>query len=213
MSKLSVINQALSELQEERITQAQLDAAEAAEADALDRANEAVLQWEEALREFLRLFPWSWAKATDELTAASPAPAFGWEVRFPLPDDFVSLVSLNEELADDVSDTFEIQSGYLHTDSTEAKIEYIYFPTDTGLDTFLERMDGEAARAFVFLLAARMAPKLAKDGGNASDRLEAKHRVKLSAARTRNGNEQKPQPKEPAAESMFDRARYGDQAG
>ena len=203
-SKLEIVNMALDELGEAII--ADVDGTE-------DRTLIAARHWDRALRAFLREAPWSWALKQDELAEASPVPAFGWEARYPLPDDFVALYSLNELNVYYFSDVHEIQSGYLMTDADEAKIKYVYFPTATELDAFLERMDGQALDIFVLLLAARMAPKMVRDGRETALTLEQQYRQAISRVRTAMANERRAFIRDPAGQSNFELSRYGDIQG
>lgn len=171
-------------------------------------------QWDRALAEFLAASPWSFAKTRERIQAASPAPDFGWAYSFALPEDFVTLVGLNEIYADTPSDLFEIESGYLLTDcvsSGEAiDLEYIAKPTgDTTLAALLDRMDGLALNAFVTLLAARVASRVSQDGVARSSALLQRYLVTdLPRARVRDLNMQRPAPKFPAATSTAYAKRF-----
>ena len=156
-------------------------------------------QWPFALNELLRAHPWNWAKARIELDAASPVPDFGWGNRFPLPDYFITLLTLNQEDVYDLSDYYEIEAGYLMTDEDTAQIEYIRGPNDESgseaeadwtTDVMLTRMDPLAMAAFQTLLAAKIAEQVIKDGMSTSDALYSRYYNQfLPKARHRNVTE------------------------
>jgi len=201
MTQTDLINLALAELGEESISTT---------ADTSDRARHMVRVWESALRTVINAFPWGWAKTIATLEVISPTPAFGWANGFTLPTDFVRLVSLNELDAWTPSDVFELQSGVLYTDESEAKIEYLFYPTASGLDTFLDRMDPGAEEILVLRLARLAAPLVVKDGLEKAKDLEMLYMRALSRTRTIAANQQKPAKREPGTESNVLRARYGD---
>ena len=158
-------------------------------------------QWDFALPELLRQFPWNWAKKRDDLESASPAPSYGWEARYPLPDDFVTLLAINEETRLTPGSDYEIEGVYLMTDSDAANIEYIAKPTDGSgslidedwtTEAMLNRMDPLALNALVTLLAAKIATRISKDGLATSDALLNRYyNNDLVKARVRNQREAK----------------------
>lgn len=194
-TRLSVSNNALDLLQQQPIT----DTASTTDpaAVAIERS------WELALREFLGECFWNWAKSSTTLTAESPAPTFGWTNKFPLPSDFVAVVGLNETYSDTPSDLYELESGYLLTDenvsSEPAQIyfEYIYHPTASATDAFLDAMHPKAVQAFAVLLASKIATPLAQDGGNKALQMLQLYQRALGQARTINGNQNRLQPRFP----------------
>lgn len=193
-TQLQIANLALDLIHAQRITNV----------DATDDANALVVarNWELALEEFLCEAHWNWAKTRTTLDAASPAPDFGWENRFELPSDFISLVGVNETYSDTPSDLWEIESGYLFTDDTASdstiNLEYIKKPSDSGLAAFLALMDPKAVQALVVLLASKIAPAIAQDGlTQANALLQRYHGLELPKARTRNANMNRPAPRFP----------------
>lgn len=182
-----------------------------------DASAEVLLEvWDDTLAEFLSEAFWNWAKTRTTLTAESPAPDFEWANRFALPDDFVSVVGLNEIYVDSPSDLWEIESGYLFTDENvssdpdQVYLEYISKPTASNLDTFLERMDPKAVPAFVTLLASKIAPQLMQDGLNNSTALiQRYYQVDLPKARARNGNQMRGAPTFPSQTSTNRAVRGG----
>lgn len=130
-------------------------------------------------------------------------PDFGWASSYPLPDDFVAMVGLNEKYPTTPSDLWEIEGGYLLTDEDEADIEYIYTPSASALDTFLGRMDGLSLTAFTTLLASKIATRIAKDGGQMALSLKQQYlAIDLPRARCKNANENRPVRQLPALTSI-----------
>src|SRR5690554_1576390 len=185
--------------------------------DATDDASAVVLKrnFDLALHEFLTEAFWSWAKVSDTLTEESPGPDFGWDHKFALPSDFVSLIGVNEIYPETPSDIWEIEGGFLLTDENvssdpaQVYVEYIKKPTESELETFLDRMDPKCVPAFATLLAAKIAPQLATDGLNtATALLQRYYGVKLPKARMRNGNQNRPAPRFPYQTSTARQQRH-----
>lgn len=158
-------------------------------------------QWEFALPEVLRAYPWNWAKRREELTEVSPAPDYGWEHKYVLPSDYVTLLKLNGETIFHESENYEIEGVHLYTDADTATVEYIAKPTDgssSGIDAdwttsaMLDRADPLAINALVTLLASKIATKIAKDGLSTADALLNRYEGHdMAKARYRNANEAK----------------------
>ena len=206
MTQLQLTNLALGKLAQLPITS--LASTTDASAVAMNR------EWEAALEEFLAEAPWNWAKTRDTLTESSPAPTFGWLSRFALPDDFVTLIGLNEIYSDTPSDLWEIEGGFIYTDESSSSdpatidVEYIRKPTASELDTFLETFDPKAVPAFTTLLAVKVAPAVAQDGlTKAQQLLQQYYGLDLPKARTRNAMVNRPPPRFPSQTSTALRAR------
>src|SRR5690606_26465238 len=110
-----------------------------------------------------------------------------------------------------------LEGGYILTDDNvasepaELNLEYIYYPSDSALETFLAAMDPKAAVAFQTLLAAKVAPALAKDGLNTANvLLQRYYTVDLPKARARNGNLNRPAPRFPykTSTSLWQRSNF-----
>jgi len=183
MTQLELINAALDQLGAEPITAGQFAAGSPL------RAGAAVRQWPMALAEFLADHPWKFAQTRVEIEADETAPAFGWACRFALPADFVTIVALNDTEAGSGSDLWEIEGGYLLANNDPAQLKYIYTPADEDLADFLALMDSKAQAAFVYLLAARLAVPIAKDGAALHGFLIRLYRSALNEARTKAFNE------------------------
>jgi hypothetical protein len=181
--------------------------------DTTDRAETCARNIDQAIEELLRVNQWNFAKFSDELTEASPAPDFGWDHRFNLPTDFVSLIKLNGyDISNEPGDFYELENGYLLTDETEAKVQYIRKPSASGgisKATMLAQMDPMCVNALATLLAAKISPTLRQDGREAGLQLLQQYfQSALPLARRYDGSEQKPRRYDPASESNFIRARY-----
>jgi hypothetical protein len=206
-TQLELVNAALDQLGQQIIT----DIDSTTDATAI----KAKRQWQVALDEFMCAAPWMWAKTRTTLTPDSPAPDFSWSYIYTLPDDFVTLVGLNEEDATIPSDLYEVNGGYLLTDEDGADIEYIQKFVAVGnssgspdIDDFLAPMDGYCGTALIHLLASKLAPVVAQDGlQKASEFLRLYLTYSLPQARVRNGNLERGYPKFPASESMNRSAR------
>ena len=123
-SKTDLANQALSRLGEPRIS------------DYGENSPNAVtirLHYDTVRESLLRMHPWNFAVKRAELTALSDDPTFGVDNQYQLPADYIRLNSLNGIEAKSCLDNFTIEGKALLTDSTTAKITYIYDVTDVSL--------------------------------------------------------------------------------
>jgi hypothetical protein len=203
MTKLEVINAAFDMIGEPVIDSL---------SSTYPRALCALRQWDFALREVLGAAHWNFAKARTTLTASVTAPDFGWDYQYPLPSDYLQMVALNEDEDGTPGDDYEIETGMLLTDADEADIQYIYYPSESGMDTFVDGMDELALHMLVTLLAAKIATPIAKDGGKLGMMLEQKYRIKITEARTRNLNERSVPAKDERYRSLSLASRLGSSA-
>ena len=73
----------------------------------------------------LRSHPWNFARKRASLAASSTVPAFGYDLQYPLPADFLRLLPTAEQ------DDFQIEDGNILTDDTAPlEVTYIYQQTD-----------------------------------------------------------------------------------
>jgi len=85
--------------------------------------------YDNSRKKLLREHPWNFAIKRELLAASSTAPAFGYTTAFPLPNDFVRLLSLEDGNGGSLSHAdyaFENGSILLNTDSTSLRLIYIY---------------------------------------------------------------------------------------
>lgn len=202
-TRLSVGNAALGRLGELPVTEIVDSAGKDAKVRSLAR------EWPFALDELLRAFPWNWAKARATLDQISATPLFEWSYQYELPLDHVTLLALNETDVGRAGDWWEIESGVLLTDEDTAEVEYIYTPSESATDAFVDRMDPLARNALVTLLASRIAPSVTKDGGTKAQALYGQYlRVDLAQARLRAAGESKSPWSIARTDSAWDAARY-----
>lgn len=181
-TQLDVCNAALAMAQQKRI-----DSAEFA-TPTQPRTTEVKAQFEFALRELLRQHNWRWAKTRVALVEGT-APDFGWAHSFALPDDFVTLISLNEEDAYDFLEYYEIEGANLLTDETTAEIVYIYYPAEEDIDDFCNLIDPLAMTAFITLLASKICTATTEGQEKTSQLLNRYYQFELPRARARAANE------------------------
>lgn len=175
-------------------------------------------QWPFALEELIRAFPWNWAKTRASLPLASPSPLFEWSYAFELPDDYITLLAINETSVGRPGDWWEIESGMLFTDDCGSGdsvfIEYIAKPTTSATDAYVERIDPLALNALVTLLASKIVTSIARDGGAKAAELRQQYlRMDLPQARLRAAGESKAPWGAVRTDSAFDQSRYGGPAG
>lgn len=135
----------------------------------------------------LRSHPWSFARKRAELAASSTAPAFEYANAFPLPSDFLRLMSNNGRLGMTNQDDLQIEGGNVLTnDSAPLPITYIAQITDP------EAFD----QLFADLLVARLARDLAEKITQSNTKIQAAQTLYKEAraeARRINAFERPPQ--------------------
>lgn len=73
----------------------------------------------------LRMHRWNFAKQRVDLVATDPAPTFGWDYRYDLPDDCLRVLSVNGVEADLDECDFEIEGRSLLSDDYGVSLVYI----------------------------------------------------------------------------------------
>jgi|TARA_R110000787_G_scaffold3825_1_gene14674 hypothetical protein len=135
----------------------------------------------------LRAHPWNFARKRASLAASSTAPAFEYASAFPLPSDFLRLMSNNGRLGMTNQDDLQIEAGsILSNDSAPLPITYIARITDP------EAFD----QLFADLLVARLARDLAEKITQSNSKIEAAqvlYKEARSEARRINAFERPPQ--------------------
>jgi hypothetical protein len=126
--------------------------------DATEPARQCRLHLEPTTREVLRLAPWRSCRKRAALVANTAAPAFGWEKSYPLPVNWLRMVSFNDIDPTDIRrELFEIEGRELLTDEATANIIYIQDVTlETGGAGY-NLMDALLTKAVYIALAAKLA--------------------------------------------------------
>jgi len=142
ISKLNIVNNALRELNIERIN---------ALTDNTKRAQVMNDIYDVVRLEMIEESPWNWATKRIKLTPDPTQPDFGWENRFALPADFISASR------EDDDEKYEIEGRYLLADAEEVKLIY----TADIQDTY--QMPPMFIKALYLELAVRAAHSLGQD--------------------------------------------------
>jgi hypothetical protein len=139
----SICNLALGRIGDERIMSLN---------DASQSARYCKLFYSQTRDEVLRSHAWNFATARTTLTALADPPAFGWDLQYQLPNDFLRLCQLNSWDAWEPLDLFELEGDKLLTNESKAEIKYIYRITDVSIfDTI-----------FIEALSLKLASKIAR---------------------------------------------------
>lgn len=87
--------------------------------------------YDEARKDCLNLHTWNFATKRASLTVSATAPTFGWDYAYPLPEDFIRMVSVHP--ADDESSTIEYRLEFQTSDdrvvlcnSNTVYIKYVF---------------------------------------------------------------------------------------
>lgn len=129
--------------------------------------------------------------------------ASGWAYQYPLPDDCLLLVTVNDTPYYAPATEYEIIGINLYTNIDEAIIKYVKFTEDT------TRYDPLFAGCVVLMLASKMATRLRQDDANIATNMTMQYMKALSAARTKDAGERKPRRFNPIANSLLIASRYG----
>lgn len=154
--------------------------------------------WDTARRAALRAHHWNFAQRQAELTASSETPLFKWRFSYPLPSDYLRLISCNCVPSGVKITYFDVQQGAsavgdpspqplaLVSNWSTAKIEYTadVVPCAYWDDQFVE--------AFGFMLASKVAASIMGDGGNAAALMAQRNFQSLLQAMSSDAIESKP---------------------
>lgn len=116
------------------------------------------LHLDQTVREVLRRATWRSCRKRAALALSSTAPVFGWNKAYPLPVDFVRMVSFNDLDPENVTrPLFEIEGTDLLTDEGAANIVYVADITQETGGAGFNRMDPLLTKAVATALAAKLA--------------------------------------------------------
>ena len=143
--------------------------------------------YDEARKDCLNLHTWNFAIKRVLLTVSATAPVFGWDYAYPLPDDFIRMVSVHPFNDDDATTPYrlEFQSSddrVLLTDTNTPYIRYVFDLQDVNV------MSAAFRDVLAFRLSREFAAALGKTAALAelSDR---NYRRKISQAKAIDGVE------------------------
>lgn len=150
--------------------------------------------------------------ASTNFTALTPcAYASGWSYEFALPDDFQFVAILNGcdcwDFGGYGGNDFQVMGTSLFTNQSQAVIQYVKNQPDC------TQWDSMFSNAFTLKLASAIATPLRQDSGRLEAQLLVAYQQALSAAATRNGNEQQARRANVIRSSNFLRSRYFSQTG
>jgi hypothetical protein len=139
-------------------------------------------------RKVLREHPWNFATKRAQLAASSTAPAFGYSAQFPMPSDFIRLLTLEGDTGQMLSPvSYEVEDGaiLINSDSGILRMRYIYDIEDvTKFDPmFVDLLAHEIALVAAF--------KVTESNTNI-DRLAQIHRQRAAMAKAIDGQERPP---------------------
>lgn len=128
-----------------------------------DNSNEARIArdiYDEARRDLLSQHTWNFAIKRDQLTVSATTPEFGWDYAYPLPDDFLRVISVTQTDTDEaiVPYKLEFQSGddrVILTNSNQLYLRYVFDCDDVSIYTapFRDALSWRLARDFAAALS------------------------------------------------------------
>lgn len=148
-SKTDICNFALGRVAEARITN--ID-------ESTEPARLCKLHLDQTVREVLRRSTWRSCRKRAALALSSTAPAFAWNKAYPLPVDFIRMVSFNDLDPENVTrPLFEIEGTDLLTDEGTANIVYVADITQETGGAGFNKLDPLLVKAVATGLAAKLA--------------------------------------------------------
>lgn len=150
-NKTEIVNMALAHLGNGDISDFNTQTSES--------ARQARLHFDLTRDSMLRTHPWNFSITRVSLTLDPTSPVSGYENAFLLPVDFLKILSLNDNDAWEPSDLYAIESGKLLSDEDSAIIRYVASIEDT------TKWDPLFVECFTYILASKMATKLAEAPG------------------------------------------------
>lgn len=142
-SKTDIYNMALALIGDRRIE---------LPTDSNVRARTCTTFYEAARKEVLEAHTWKRAQDQVQIAADATDPSFGYPLRYPLPPDFINVVSIGVDLA------WEVRKDHIHTHAS-APLDLLYVFDLTDISKFSAKM----IEAFSHKLAARISKKLTED--------------------------------------------------
>jgi hypothetical protein len=142
--------------------------------------------WDNSRRAALRAHHWNFATRPAVLTASATAPLFRWAKAYPLPVDYLRLVSCNCVPSGTKITCYEVRGDELLSNESKAEIEYVADITNC------ELWDNQFVDAFSYKLAAEIAPSIMSDGGAVAAQLAAAEFQRLLMAMSSDHIETKP---------------------
>ncbi len=115
--------------------------------------------YDERRKELLARHTWKFAKKRVQLTVSATTPAFGRQFAYPLPDDFIRLVSVHPTSDDESVCAYKLEATdeddrVVLTDQAACYIVYIFDQQNT------EVMSATFRRCLVYACAMDLAPAL-----------------------------------------------------
>jgi len=105
----------------------------------------------------LRDYDWNFAIRRAILTAAEAAPAFDWGYSYPLPEDCLRVLSVNQRPGGTRLTDYAVEGRSILTNSAECRVRYVADATD------VTEWDSVFCSYFAYRLAAAIAPSLRLD--------------------------------------------------
>ncbi|MFP1026437.1 hypothetical protein ACLDZY_06495 [Acinetobacter baumannii] len=137
----------------------------------------------------LRSHPWSCAKKRQILSPISTYPSFGYAHAFPLPSDYVLIISANTE-------RYEVENRYILANAEVIHLEYV-FNNDNE-----QTWDAMLVEAMTYKMASKLCkPVTGSDAAGQS--AEAQYQYLIKQARTVNGQERPSQDVQYAESSYY----------
>lgn len=150
-------------------------------------------RWYDQVRQaILRAHPWNFASKRVIISASATAPDFGFSAAFPVPNDFLRLLSIQDADGNDIQ-AANFRMEYVgtqrcilfNTDGGSLRLRYVFDITD------VSKFDPLFIQLFAHELAIAIAYKVTESNGNV-ERVAALIKQSGSLARSIDGQESPP---------------------
>lgn len=125
----------------------------------------------------------------------------GWGYKFPLPDDCLLVVTLNDQECCGILEEYEIMGTDLYTDQPNAVIKYVQYQPDS------TKWDALFVGCVVLMLASKIASLLRQDDTQIATTMTQLYERELRKARQKDGGERRVRIFDPVANSRWVAAR------
>ena len=151
-------------------------------------------RWYDQVRQsILRAHPWNFASTRATLSASSTAPDFGFSAAFPVPNDFLRLLSIQDADGNDIqSPSFRMEFVgsqrcilFNSDDGAALRLRYVFDITD------VSKFDPLFISLFAYELAIAIAYKVTESNGNV-ERVASLIKQAASLAKSIDGQESPP---------------------
>jgi len=148
--------------------------------------------YDQCRKQALREHPWNFAAKRQIIAASATAPAFGYTKAFPLPNDFIRLLTIESDEGQLIRpENYQIESHegvksvLITTDATSVRLRYVYNIED------VTKFDAMFISYLAMTIALATAYKITESNGNV-ERIAQLHKQHAAMSKAISGQERPP---------------------